>query len=229
MSPKPSSRLVAAGHEVLYVTNNASRTIAEQERRLAAMGIDAAGRLVTAAQAAAALVDPGERVLVIGGPGVHEALGERRAVVVSDGGQIDTVVCGLDLEFDYAALAAASRALRAGARFVLTNDDPSFPGPLGMEPGAGALAAAIRVASEVDPIVAGKPWAPMAALVRARVSGPALVVGDRTTTDGAFAARLGMQFGLVLSGATGAAEAAASDADHVAADLPTLVERLCAP
>ena len=47
--------------------------LADQEAALAAIGIPAAGDVLTSAQAAALLVEPGERVLVCGGPGVVEA------------------------------------------------------------------------------------------------------------------------------------------------------------
>ncbi len=50
--------------------------------------------------------------------------------------------------------------------------------------------------------MAGKPEAPMAALVRDRAPDDSIVVGDRPSTDGLFARRLGVRFGLVLSGVT---------------------------
>ena len=43
----------------------------------------------------------------------------------------------------------------------------------------------------------------MAALVRARYGAPVVMIGDRPSTDGAFAAVLGCPFALVLSGIAG--------------------------
>jgi len=60
-----------------------------------------------------------------------------------------------------------------------------------------------------QPIVAGKPYEPFAALVRERVGAEladSLMVGDRPSTDGLMAKRLGVPFGLLLSGVTGADE-----------------------
>jgi glycerol 3-phosphatase-2 len=227
--PAAVDRLRRAGLDVSYVTNNASRTVGEQEARLGAMGLDAAGRVVTAAQAGASLVERGERVFVIGGAGVHEELDRRGALVVGAGERVDAVVVGLDHTFDYAALAAANHAIRHGARFILCNDDPSFPGPTGMEPGAGSIAAAIATASEVQPTIAGKPHPPMAALVQHRLGPDGVLAGDRLSTDGAFARALGYRFGLVLTGATTAAEAAGADADWITPDLPALVDRVLTP
>ena len=69
-SPEGIARLRAAGVRVLFVTNNSGATVAEQEAALAAIGIPAAGDVLTPALAGALVVEPGERVLVGGVPGV---------------------------------------------------------------------------------------------------------------------------------------------------------------
>jgi 4-nitrophenyl phosphatase len=72
-------------------------------------------------------------------------------------------------------------------------------------PGAGALVAAVSTAGGRRPEVAGKPEPAMAALVRHRFGDPVVMIGDRPSTDGAFAAVLGVPFALVLSGIVGTA------------------------
>lgn len=204
------ARLRGSGRRVLFVTNNSMSTIADQEAALAAIGVPAVGDVVTSAQAAASLVEPGERVLVCGAAGVVEAVADRGAQIVTTGdvdGDVDVVVVGLHHDFDYARLRAANRAIRRGARFVATNDDASFPTPDGPIPGAGALVAAVATASGVQPVIAGKPHPPMAALVAARCGdrfqgARTLMVGDRFSTDGRFAAELGSAFALVRTGVT---------------------------
>jgi ribonucleotide monophosphatase NagD (HAD superfamily) len=69
-------------------------------------------------------------------------------------------------------------------------------------PGTGALVAAIATASETPALVAGKPGDAMARLVLRRAGEIVVVIGDRPSTDGAFARRLGAPFGLVTSDAT---------------------------
>lgn len=210
-SAEAIERLRAAGRRVLFVTNNSMSPIAEQEDALATIGIPATGDVVTSAQAGASLVDAGDRVLVCGGDGVLEAVAERGAepidVRAGRTGRFDAVIVGLHRHFDFDGLQAANRAIRGGARFIATNDDVTFPTPDGPTPGAGALVAAVRAVSETEPTIAGKPYAPMAALVADRCGSEfrperALVVGDRGSTDGAFADAIGCPFALVRSGVT---------------------------
>lgn len=225
------AELRAAGKRVLFVTNNSMSTIASQEDALGAIGIPAAGDVVTSAQAAAFCVDPAERVLVCGGDGVMEAVAARGASAVrSDaddiGGPFDAVIVGLHHHFGYWGVQAANAAIRAGARFIATNDDATYPTPDGPIPGAGALMASVRTASGTDPLIAGKPHRPMAQLVAARcgdefAASRAVMVGDRASTDGRFALTLGCPFALVRTGVTPAG-AAPDDDVTVALDAPDL-------
>jgi ribonucleotide monophosphatase NagD (HAD superfamily) len=69
----------------------------------------------------------------------------------------------------------------------------------------------------------------MATLVRARYANPVVMIGDRPSTDGAFAAELGVPFALVLSGIAGAdGEERVPDPmpAFVAADLGELAPQL---
>lgn len=200
------ARLRGNGCRVLFVTNNSADRLATQEAALAAIGVPATGDVITSAMAAALLVDTGERVLVVGGDGVVEAVTARGAVVVGSA-PCDVVVVGLDRGFDYDSLSEAARAVRGGARLIGTNDDATYPTPSGPTPGGGSILAAVATAAGAAPVVAGKPHGPMAAVARRAVGDldPAttLVVGDRPSTDGAFAATLGCGFALVRSGVTG--------------------------
>jgi 4-nitrophenyl phosphatase len=180
--------------------------------------------------AAARLVERGERALVVGGPGIVQALEARGAEVVDDG-RADAVLVGFTREFDYDALRRANAAIRAGARLIGTNDDATYPTPDGPIPGGGALLAAVVTASGTRPVVAGKPYQPMADLVRAELGGivdGAVMVGDRQETDGDFARRLGIRFGLVRSGVTVPGATVDPVPAFDAADLAALVDQLLA-
>ncbi|HLI23990.1 MAG TPA: HAD-IIA family hydrolase [Acidimicrobiales bacterium] len=218
-------RLGDAGEKVVFLTNNSGPTVAQYRDLLAGAGLPAAGaELVTSAQAAASMLEPGTRAAVVGGEGILEALGDRGVEVVAAADGPEAVVVGRSETLDYGELAAASTAIRAGARFVATNTDATFPTGNGVLPGAGAVIAFLATASGRRPEVAGKPHQPAADLLRARYGGVDVVVGDRPDTDGAFARRVGARFMLVLSGVTSAHDLPVDPApDEVADDLATLV------
>ena len=228
--------LRAAGWRIAFTTNNSSLRVADYVERLAAHGIDAApDEMSSSAQAAAVVVashlPAGASVLVCAGPGVVEAL-EQRDLVAVHAPPADAVVVGFHRDFDFDGLTRAADAVRAGALYVATNLDPTYPVPDGMVPGAGALAAAVSTASGRSPIVAGKPEPPMAELVRGRYGDRGVVVGDRPSTDGAFAAALGWPFALVLSGVAGSVggePVPEPPPPFVAADLAGLVPLLGEP
>jgi HAD superfamily hydrolase (TIGR01450 family) len=201
-SPEAVGRLRERGERVVFLTNNSSREIADVVSMLEGMGIEAGpDDLITSAQAGAALVEPGETVLVCAGPGVDEALRERGAEVVRDG-EADAVMVGWHRDFDFERLTAAVRAVMGGARLLATNEDSTFPSPDGPVPGAGSILAAVSVASGAEATVAGKPHEPVAELIKERFGEIETLVGDRPSTDGLLAKRLGARFLLAMSGVT---------------------------
>jgi len=218
--------LHGAGVRTLFATNNSSPTVTELEERLIRAGIGVGPEdLVTSAQAAAAMLEPGSTVIALAEDGMAEALAARGVVVVEHG-PVDAVVVGWTHRIDFDGISRAACAVRAGARLIGTNEDPTHPTPDGLVPGTGALLAAVAVASGAVPEIAGKPHQPLADLVTERTEDVALVVGDRQSTDGLFACRLGVPFALVLSGVTGAGDIQPDPpVDAVEADLVTLVSR----
>lgn len=228
------SHLKGFGKRVIFATNNSFSRRAEQVSTLERMGIPAQGCVATSAMAAAALLEPGWRVLVCGGEGLVEEV----RLVTSEvhvchedpavTGRFDAVVTGMHRQFDYSVLARAARAVHEGALLVGSNSDSTYPTPDGLLPGGGSILAAVSTASGAAPLVAGKPHPPMADLVRAMCgdTDPSriLVVGDRADTDGLFASELGAKFGLVLSGVTRSPEGVSCD--EIAPTLRELVRAL---
>lgn len=239
--------LRAAGHRVLFVTNNSYAKVASQEETLASLGIPAVGDVLTSSGAAATLLKPGQRVLVAGGPGVVEAVESTGAIIsgrTDDGSsleaqqtsdaKIDAVIVGFHRTFNFESMRRASAAVRAGAILIGTNDDATYPTSTGVIPGGGSILAAIATASGAAPIVAGKPFAPMGELVRRTLGMTDLsscwMVGDRYSTDGAFAKTIGAKFALVASGIVDRADAEALRKEHtfetVVDDLRGLAKHL---
>jgi 4-nitrophenyl phosphatase len=224
-APAAIAQLRAAGVRVGFVSNNSSAPVADVVSKLKRCGVPATpDDVVTSALAAAALLAgdlaPGARVLACAGPGVVEALTDAGLTVV-DAPPAAAVVVGFHRTFDFDELDRSSRAVRDGARFVATNLDATYPIPGGMQPGSGAIAAAVATASGRAPEVAGKPEPPMVALVRERFGTYGIVVGDRPSSDGALATALGWPFALVLSGVTH--EHAAPGGERVPVPRPPFV------
>jgi 4-nitrophenyl phosphatase len=227
--------LRAGGARVAFLTNNSSLRVGDYVDKLVGFGVEAApDEVLTSAQAAAGLLAdalaPDASVLACAGAGVVEAL-EAVGLRVVDDGPADAVVVGWHRTFDFERLDRASAAVRAGARFVATNADPTYPGPRRVLPGAGAILAAVEAAAGRPAEVAGKPEAPMVEMVRRRLGDDGVMVGDRPSTDGALATALGWPFALVLTGIGGhdPSEPVPDPAPaFVADDLTALVPRLLA-
>jgi 4-nitrophenyl phosphatase len=227
------ARFRAAGLAVGFMTNNSSLPVSGYVEKLAGFGVVAdPGEVLTSALAAADLLAadlaPGSKVLACSGPGVVEAL-EARGFEVVEAGSAEAVVVGWHRTFDFDRLDRASSAIRAGARFVATNLDATYPAPDGLLPGNGSLVAAVATAAGRQPEVAGKPEPPTVALVRARFGERGIIAGDRPSTDGALAEALGWPFALVVSAATlDGDEPADYDAAFVGPSLATLADRMVA-
>jgi len=216
--------LRAAGVRTLFATNNSAPTRAELHKRLGNCGITASDDdLLSSADVAAEMLPVGSTALIVADDGVREALTNRGVTIVA-AGPADAVVVGWTRSFTFDLVDQAARAVRAGARLIGTNEDPTHPTPHGLSPGCGALLAAVATAAETTPEVAGKPHLPTADAIKARATDLTLMVGDRPSTDGALATQLGIPFALVLSGVTTADHVPTDPApDEVAADLATLV------
>lgn len=207
--------LESRGWRILLVTNNSTRTAAAAARKVAeVVGYPAeAGQVLGSGQATAALLaGQTEPVLVVGEDGLAATLRDGGLDVTGTWQEARIVVIGLDRSATYEVLSGAARAVRAGARFVATNVDPTYPTADGQVPGCGALAAFVAAAAGVAPEVAGKPHVPMRRLVRSALGpGPTYVVGDRVDTDLEMGRLERWQRVLVLSGVTADARGLTSD------------------
>lgn len=229
-SAEAVTRLAAAGHRVGFCTNNSSERAAAYTRKLERFGVapEIAANMIGSAHAAATLLSPSDRVLLCAGDGAREAVEDVGAEIVPHDrwADADLVLVGFHRTFDYTAMTAAVRAVLAGARLVATNDDPIYPAADGPAPGCGSILASIERGSGATPTIAGKPHAPMAAVIRRRLGDDGVFVGDSLRTDGAMAAALGWPFGLVLSGNLGPDDVPSGHPpEWVAPDLATLVDR----
>jgi 4-nitrophenyl phosphatase len=215
-------------------TNNATASPDRIVSRLAEYGVQVQpGEVLTSSIATAGYLRnrlaPGSRIYAIGEAALREALDAAGFQRVDQADDVKAVVVGYDREITYTKLVEACLAVSAGAEFVGTNPDLSFPTERGEAPGNGAFLAAIRATTGIDPIVVGKPEPHLYLQAQSNLGIPAknvLAVGDRLTTDVAGAHNAGMLSALLLTGVTtlAAAEESSIKADWIFDDLHALIE-----
>jgi len=216
--------------EILFVTNSSTKTpqmVAAKIEQVVGYPA-AADQVITSGMAAVAwLAGDGPSVLLLGAAGTGPGFEANGCPLVTDPLAAEAVVVGLDFDLSYDKLAAAVEAIRNGARFVATNNDPTYPTPRGLWPGAGSLVAAVVTATGVEPEITGKPHEPVRELVRSRLGhGPVYVVGDRPGTDLAMAHAEGWKSVLVLTGVVDSADGVEPAPDHVIDSIANLPELL---
>ncbi len=219
------------------VTNNSRQTAERAAEHYRSIGLPVCGdQVVTAADATAAYIvgvhhgAHRPRVYPLGDADQRACLIAGGCQVTDDEDRAEYVAVGINRRLTYQRLFHACNAIRRGARFVVANLDATVPTETGAIPGAGALAAAIKVATGKEWYAIGKPAPEMMlqALRRMdRAPTAALHVGDRIDSDVPAAARAGMTTALVTTGEHGRDEglAATGDArpDIIAGDLPALI------
>lgn len=223
------------GVTLAYVTNNASRNPEDIAAQLRGYGLPCqTSDVVTSAQAAARLLaqqfQPGDKILVVGGPGLRHAVAQRGFTVVDTAAsQPVAVVQGYSPEVGWRQLAEAAYAIEASAAYFATNTDMTLPTAQGIAPGNGTLVSAVVQATGVQPLVAGKPYAPLMqeSIERTGAQRP-LVIGDRLDTDIAGAHSVNIPSLLVLTGVSSLADAHNATPDqrptYVGPDLRALVQ-----
>lgn len=218
------------------VTNNSGKSSEEYAAKLQAMGVVVDSRLILTSAGAAVLylqkhARPGTRIYVLGEEALRRAVfAPGNSAFVWDETNPDYVVVGIDRELSYEKLKTASLAIRRGAKFLATNADATLPTEEGELPGAGALVAALEVASGQSPVVLGKPEPLMLELALESLGAgrrETAIIGDRLTTDIVGGQRLGLTTILVLTGVTARADLEESEIkpDLVFQDLAELTRR----
>ncbi len=219
----------------VLATNNSRNTPADYVQKLAKLGVPGLQErhIVTSGTATVSTLQArypaGSELFVVGGDGLKQLVVRAGFQLVESAAV--AVVCGIDFDLTYGKLRTATLLIRAGADFIGTNPDSSFPSPEGLVPGAGSILALLEAASGRAPTIIGKPQRGMfeAALAGLGTTPQeTLMIGDRINTDIAGARALGMQTALVMTGVetTDSLAASAIQPDVVYAGLPELVAAL---
>jgi 4-nitrophenyl phosphatase len=204
------SRIEARGLKYVFATNNGTKTPEQYMERLAGFGVNVQpSQVVTSSLGVAFMLSrkysKGTKIFMIGEDGVRVALEEKGFEILSvkNAPAAEVVVMGIDRGITFDKMCEAALLVRKGIPFYATNPDKTFPTPRGEIPGAGAWLSVITTATDVEPIIAGKPFPFMMELsleILGTKKEETLVVGDRLETDIAAGQAVGCPTALVLSG-----------------------------
>ena len=227
-APETVAELRRRGKKVLFVSNKPLEPGRVYAQKLTRLGIPASSEeVITSAFVLGchlACTEPGLRLFVIGEENLRQELRahglhivpdlldqDPREVIDPQG--IDAVVVAFDRTLDYRKLNTAYQALKKGARFFATNSDNICPMPGGGIPDAGATIAYLEhLTGRKLELLAGKPSPLMMNIAMQRLGLPAgrcMMIGDRLETDIKMGHDAGMATGVVLTGVTTRALAAA--------------------
>ena len=234
--PSTFKRIRERGLKFVFATNNGTKTPEEYQQKLAELGVDIdASQVVTSAMGIAFMLAQkyprGTKIFMIGEDGIRVALEEKGFEILSveNAPQAQAFVMGIDRSINFQKVAEATLLVRAGIPFYTTNTDKTFPTPRGEIPGSGAWISVIKTATNVEPIIAGKPFPFLMELSLKKLGtrkDETLVVGDRLETDIAAGQSVGCPTALVLSGVSTKAQADTWNPkmDVIAASLADLVK-----
>ncbi len=225
------------GIRFILATNNASKSGNEYVAKLAGFNTTVTlQEILTSPQATAMYLArhaPDARIFTIGEPGLTSELRASGLTVVPQDQPAGAthVVVGWDRNLTYAKLVEACLLIRAGATFIGTNPDVTYPDARGIIPGNGATLALLRAATDVEPIIIGKPQPEMMIQSMQRLGSTpenTAVLGDRLDTDILGGQNAGLTTLLVLSGITTreSLRTAAIQPDYVFEDIRDVARKL---
>ncbi len=216
--------------QFILATNNSTRTSQEYVDKLAKMGVEVSpDEILVSGQATARFLareyPRGTRAHVFGMDPLKKAMIDEGFILADE--DVQLVVASMDRGITYEKLKRATILIRAGARFISTNLDTTYPSEEGLIPGTGTMIVALEAASGVKSQAIGKPEPTMYQMAMEMMSANAettAALGDRGDTDILGGKRAGLTTICVLSGSSDRAEAVAYGADMIFDDIARLLE-----
>ena len=201
------SRVLKENISFMFMTNNSQRTRIDAVRKLQKLGINVTeNHVYTSAMATGKFLAsqiPKGTAYVLGEGGLLSSLHENGISLVNT--DPDFVVLGEGRNFTLEMVQRAVDMILAGAKFVITNCDPS-PKKKGWDNlGIAATSAMIEEATGIKAFVVGKPSPVMMRSARKALgleTAETTIIGDTMATDIRGGVQMGYKTILVLSGIT---------------------------
>jgi HAD superfamily hydrolase (TIGR01450 family) len=186
------SYLQEKGLKIFYFTNSSVKSRAQIYGKLINMGFKLSIEHIYTSSHSAAIYLKQEGIrnaYCIGSDDLREELSQSGIIVSEDGNPVQSILIGLDYDFNYAKIAKTLDIMQKGKCLLIAcNKDKSFPVEYDrLMPGCGSMVAAIEAScdTKVDYIV-GKPNTFMLELLSGDwglINNEILVVGDSYTSD----------------------------------------------
>lgn len=200
--------LRAQGKQLVFLTNNSSKTQREYREKLSRIGLLSTEDYVyTSGMATASFLRerrPNKKVYLLGTRALREEFEEAGVPLTED--SPDICVLAYDTELTFEKIRKFDGFLRAGVEFIATHPDDVCPTADGSMPDVGSFLAMFARSSGRNPdLIIGKPYPEMAeglCRLTGLSRGELCMVGDRMYTDIRFANKNGTLSVLVLSGET---------------------------
>lgn len=194
------------GRQVLFLTNNSSRSASYYQDKLRRMDVkEPFLRVLTSGQAAARYVlaaYPGKKAFLLGNDILKQELTQMGLEI--DNEHPDYVLIAYDTTLDYQKMTKVCDFVRVGLPYIATHPDFNCPTETGFAPDIGAIIAFIEASAGRRPdIILGKPYRGIvdeALHITGFRADELAMVGDRLYTDIATGVDFGMLSILVLSG-----------------------------
>lgn len=140
------SELKANDFEIIFFTNNSTKTRLEIFQKLQKLGIETElNRVYTSSFATAKYLNENDmkRVYLIGSEGFKQELNNFTIECV-DSCDVEAVIIGLDLDFNYHKISMALEAINKGAKLIVCNRDKNYPIENNvLRPGCNAMVSSI--------------------------------------------------------------------------------------
>ncbi len=196
----------AAGKNIIFFTNNASKGRSEYTKKLARLGFENCD-VLTAGDVAIKFLTLHKKNKTVYPVCTTSLLFDLKSAGINivDDCCADIVLSSFDTELTYEKVRKACDCIRNGAEFYCTHPDYNCPIENGWLPDSGTIAAMLTASTGKSPIYFGKPHAPAADMIL-EITGTnrneVMCIGDRLYTDIALGKNSGMRSLLVLSGET---------------------------
>ena len=211
-SPEVLSELRKNSKNVLFITNNPSRSPYEYKNKLKSLDIySKPDEFITSPMAIKYYLETKykklskKRAYVIGSNYLKKEVGRTgiNSLKEESSYKADLVIMGGHNKFNFNEIKTATLIIRNGADFIATNRDYYYPTQQGLAPATGALLSSIEIASQKKAVIVGKPERYIFELIDRYLmvnKERTLFIGDNLKTDVLGGTNAGFKTALTLTG-----------------------------